>query len=150
MRLLSLVLLTYVFSGCQTYSEEDINSFDEKIEDYLDEKNLDMNRLESGLYYRVIEETEDAPLIKYTDQVTFFYSGEFLDGRVFQTIPEDNALSFMVNELIVGWQEGLMLLHGTGSIELIIPPHLGYGTKKTEKIPPNSILRYSLTVMDVK
>ena len=150
MRTLVLACISLIIFGCQTYSDQDLNSFDDQIEKYIAEHNLDLKKLESGLYYKITKETEDAPLIKYTDQVTFYYSGEFLNGEVFQEIPEDEPLTFQVRELIAGWQEGLMQLHGTGSIELIIPPHLGYGSKDTDKIPPNSILSYTLTVTEVK
>ena len=109
-----------------------------------------MEKLESGLYYSILSDTTGGELIRYTDQVTFYYSGEFLSGEVFQEIPKDAPLTFKVKELIAGWQEGLMQLHGPGTIQLIIPPSLGYGSKNTEKIPPNTILYYELTVTDIK
>lgn len=150
MRISFLLSLSILVLGCKSYSEDDINSFNKAIDKYIEENDLKMTKTESGLYYNILEDTEQAPLIRYTDQVSFHYTGEFLDGEVFQIIPQEEALTFKVQELIVGWQEGLMQLHGVGSIVLIIPPHLGYGTKKTVKIPPNSILKYTLSVTEVK
>lgn len=150
MKYLQLVFLTLLLIGCQTYSEEDRSQFEKKIEKFIAEKDLDFNRLESGLYYKIESESVDSEPIKYTDQVTFYYTGEFLNGEVFQQIPENDPLTFKVKELIAGWQEGLMQLKGAGTIKLIIPPHLGYGTEDTEKIPPNSILYYDLTVLRVE
>ena len=150
MRITFLLSLSILFLGCKSYSEDDIDSFNNEIKKYIEENKLELEKSESGLYFNILEETDQAPLIRYTDQVSFYYTGEFLDGEVFQTITKDDALKFRVQELIVGWQEGLMQLHGAGSIVLIIPPHLGYGTKKTDKIPPNSILKYTLTVTEVK
>ncbi len=150
MRISFLLSLSILVLGCKSYSEDDINSFNKAIDKYIEENDLKMTKTESGLYYNILEDTEQAPLIRYTDQVSFHYTGEFLDGEVFQIIPQEEALTFKVHELIVGWQEGLMQLHGVGSIVLIIPPHLGYGTKKTDKIPPNSILKYTLSVTEVK
>ena len=150
MKLAKILALALIMFGCQSYSEEEIQSFDNEIDEYIEDNQLDMNKLESGLYYRVIEDSKSHSTIKYNDQVTFYYTGSILGGEVFQQIPEEEALTFQVKELIVGWQEGLMQLHGKGSIELIIPPHLGYGAKDTKKIPPNSTLHYTLTVTDVK
>lgn len=149
MKYLQVVLIVTLLIGCQTYSEEDREKFDKEIENYIEEKGLDLDKLESGLYFK-IEEESDAPPIKYTDQVSFYYTGEFLNGEVFQQIPKNDPLTFKVKELIAGWQEGLMQMKGAGTIKLIIPPHLGYGTEDTEKIPPNSILYYNLTVVSVE
>jgi FKBP-type peptidyl-prolyl cis-trans isomerase len=64
-------------------------------------------------------------------------------------IKQQDALTFQVRELIIGWQEGLSYLRNHGKIHLIIPPHLGYGSKKTGLIEPNSILVYELEVLEV-
>lgn len=150
MRFLLALFLFTTLLGCQSYSEEEISAFDTDIKQYIEKNDLKFNQLESGLYYKVKKESKDAPRIKYTDQVTFYYTGMFLSGEVFQSIPKNDPLTYKVKELIAGWQDGLMQLHGPGTIELIIPPHLGYGAKNTDKIPPNSILHYTLTVVDVK
>lgn len=150
MRFLAALFLSLILVGCQSYSQGELSAFDNEIKQYIEKNDLKFNQLESGLYYKIEEESKDAPLIKYTDQVTFYYSGMFLSGEVFQEIPKTDPLTYKVKELIAGWQEGLMQLHGPGTIELIIPPHLGYGSKNTDKIPPNSILHYTLTVVDIK
>jgi len=136
-------------TSCSTYSDSDKELFDRKIENYIDSAGIDMTRAENGLYYNIIDQGEEED-IKITDRVTFHYTGAFLDGEVFQTIPKDEALTFYVRELIVGWQDALTLIGNGGEIEVIIPPHLGYGTKNTELIPPNSILKYRLKVIDVE
>lgn len=150
MRMIAVLSLLAILSSCSTYSDEDLKSFDQEIQNYIEENDLEMNRLESGVYIDIKSETKNAETIRYTDQVTFYYKGSFLNGEVFQVIPESEALTYKVHELIAGWQEGLMQLKGPGTIDLIIPPYLGYGTKKTGKIPPNSILYYTLTVESVK
>jgi FKBP-type peptidyl-prolyl cis-trans isomerase len=150
MRISVIVFFSVLLYSCTTYSDEDINSFDQEIQNYIEENDLKMERLESGIYINIKSETKDAVRIRYTDQVTFYYEGSFLSGEVFQVIPENEALTYKVKELIAGWQEGLMQLKGPGTIDLIIPPHLGYGTKKTGKIPPSSTLYYTLTVASVK
>jgi FKBP-type peptidyl-prolyl cis-trans isomerase len=107
-----------------------------------------MTRAENGLYYNILDQGAEEKII-ITDRITFYYTGEFLNGEVFQSIAEKDALTFHVRELIVGWQDALTLIGNGGEIEVIIPPYLGYGSKNTELVPPNSILKYRLKVIDV-
>jgi FKBP-type peptidyl-prolyl cis-trans isomerase FkpA len=46
--------------------------------------------------------------------------------------------------VIAGWTEGLQLVREGGTIELEIPPSLGYGETGTASgsIPPNATLRF--------
>ncbi|RFC55159.1 FKBP-type peptidyl-prolyl cis-trans isomerase [Brumimicrobium aurantiacum] len=150
MRYVIFIALIFSMFSCTTYSEEDLASFDQQIQNHIDSTGLDMKKTESGLYYNIIEEGEGDELIKYKDQVTFYYKGSFLNGNTFQVIDKEEALKFHVNQLIIGWQDALMMLKKGGSIHIIIPPQLGYATKNTEVIPANSILQYELTVTDVK
>lgn len=144
-----LLILGLIAASCSTYSDSDRASFDRKIENYIDSTGIEMTRVENGLYFNIIDQGQEEN-IKLTDRITFHYKGEFLDGEVFQTIPKEEALTFYVRELIVGWQDALTLIGNGGEIEVIIPPHLGYGTENTELIPPNSILKYHLKVIDVE
>ena len=149
-KLFLLLIIPLLLFGCSSYSEEELSNFDSQIQQFIEKNNLKMNRLENGLYYNILQEDDSSENIKYTDQVTFHYTGKLINGEVFQIVSKDEALTYKVNQLIVGWQEALMLLHGRGKIEIIIPPQLGYGAKKTDKIPANSILHYQLTVTDVQ
>lgn len=144
-----VIILGLLVSNCSTYSDSDKESFDDKIQKHIDSNGLEMTRAENGLYYNILDRGADEN-IKITDRVTFYYTGEFLNGEVFQTIPQKDALTFQVRELIVGWQDALTLVGNGGEIEVIIPPHLGYGSKNTELVPPNSILKYRLKVINVE
>ncbi|MEX1191061.1 MAG: FKBP-type peptidyl-prolyl cis-trans isomerase [Brumimicrobium sp.] len=149
MRYFLFVITALFLLSCSTYSDNDKKQFEKEIENYIDSTGVEMQRAENGLYYNIIEEGKGQP-IRMTDQVTFYYEGQFLDGNSFQTIPKEEALTFNVRELIIGWQDALMLIGQGGEIEVIIPPHLGYGTKKTELIPANTILKYHLKVLEVR
>ncbi len=144
------LLLLLIFTSCSSYSEHEKEAFDTKIQLHLDTLNISMQRMEHGLYYRILDEGNGGRKIRFNDRVTFSYRGSFLNGNVFQTIHPQDPITFHVRELIAGWQDGLMLLKEGGEIELIIPPHLAYGKKKTELIPANSIVKYQLKVHDVK
>jgi FKBP-type peptidyl-prolyl cis-trans isomerase len=63
---------------------------------------------------------------------------------------KEGLLDFQMKDLIEGWKEGMMYLKPGGKIKLIVPPYLGYGDYKLEKIPPHSILYFEIEVIDVK
>lgn len=142
--------LLFSITSCTTYSERELTSFDEKIQKYIDSTGLEMQKTEEGLYYSIIDEGEGENYIRYNDQVTFYYKGSFLSGNTFQAISKHDPLSFNVSQLIIGWQDALMMLKKGGSIHIIIPPQLGYADQKSDVIPANTILEYELTVLDVQ
>jgi FKBP-type peptidyl-prolyl cis-trans isomerase FkpA len=149
MKWIGLFILLFSIASCTTYSERDLASFDNQIKEYLDSTGLEMERTEDGLYYTIVEEGEGEEFIGYKDQVTFYYKGSFLTGNSFQVISKNDPLSFKVSQLIIGWQDALMMLKKGGSIHIIIPPQLGYADQSSSIIPANTILEYELTVLDV-
>lgn len=149
-KIILFTLLALTAIACKTYNEDQKKSFNTTIQTHIDSLNQKgFNSLESGLFYRIIEKGEGKHNIKYTDNVEIYYTGSLLNGDVFQVITPQEALKFDVKELIVGWQEALGLIREGGVIEIYIPPYLGYGDRKTEKIPQNSILHFVLGVKKV-
>lgn len=149
-KLFKFALVSLLISSCSSYSEKEIKEFDNTINSHIEKEKLIMDRLENGLYYDIISEGSGEDYIKFTDEVTFIYTGKFLDGEVFQEINENDPLTFKVSQLIAGWQDALSLIKEGGEIKVILPPQLAYGTKNTGAIPPNSILFYKLKVIEVK
>jgi len=150
MKWIGFTVLLFSIVSCTTYSEKDLESFDQEIQAYLDSTGLKMEKTESGLYYSILDEGTGENTIRYKDQVTFSYKGTFLNGNTFQVIGKDEPLVYKVSQLIVGWQDALMMLKEGGRIHIIIPPQLGYATQKTDIIPANSSLIYELEVLEVK
>lgn len=151
MRILSFIFILFFLSSCSSnYSDKEIATFDQVIQEYLDSAEISMDKTEEGMYYTIIEEGEGEDFISHKDQVTFYYTASFLGGNSFQMIDENDPLIYNVGQLIYGWQDALMMLKKGGRIKIIIPPQLGYGKKKTGLIQPSTILQYDLTVMDVK
>lgn len=145
--LLVLFLIGLVVSSCKTYSDDDLKSFDKQIEDYLKKEKIDCKRSSSGLYYKIIQEGEGDPII-FTNVVSFTYKGSFLNGEVFDSQKE--PVEFQVKQLIGAWKEIMLSLKKGGKAFLVAPPQLGYGDRKLDDIPPNSILVYEIEVHDVK
>lgn len=141
-----LLLPLLCLQSCKTYSDEEIEEFDDKIKEYLTGNNK-FTRSESGLYYHIIQEGE-LHKTKFTDSVLMTYTGKLLNGNVFEK--QDNPIQFAVRDLIEGWKEGLMYCGQGSEIEIIIPPQLGYGNNELDKIPANSILLYTIKVIEIK
>jgi len=147
MKYLYLCIGILFITSCKTYSEENLSAFDTEIKNYLDDKNIDCKRSESGLYYDITDPGE-GPKIQYTSIVSFTYSGSLLSGEIFDM--QKDPVEFEVKELIGAWKEIMLELKNGGKAFLIAPPSLGYGTHDLDDIPPNSILVFELEILDVK
>jgi peptidylprolyl isomerase len=86
------------------------------------------------------------------DTVVCHYTGYLKDGTKFDSSRDrGEPLSFQLNQVIKGWQEGLKTMKVGGRRKLTIPPELGYGANGAgETIPPNSVLIFDVELVDVK
>lgn len=141
-------ILALLTSCGATYSEADKEHFEEEIQAYMKEHQLDLQASGSGLYYR-IDSVGNEPKIQFTDKVTFKYKGTLLNGTVFDERMEE-PVTFEVKQLIACWKEIMLELGNGGKAYLIAPPYLGYGSHDLEKIPKHSILIFELEVTDVQ
>lgn len=100
----------------------------------------------SGIFYEITSAgTGATPSICST--ITVKYSGYLTSGFKF----DENlaGTNFVLGQLIVGWQKGLPLIKKGGSINLYIPPSLGYGSTPNGNIPANSYLVFAIQLVDV-
>ena len=110
---------------------------------------MDTTASVNGLYYQVLS-PGTGDLIQPTDTVLARYKGALLDGTVFDETKEKPA-SFPLNRLIKGWQLGLGTIRAGGSIRMIIPSALAYGTRmRSAQIPPNCVLLFDVQVLETK
>ena len=147
MKYLGLIILLLTFSGCKTYSDDELSSFDKQIESYLKKNNIECQRSSSGLYYNIINEGEGRT-IQFKDVVSFKYTGKLLDGTLFDK--KTKPIEYKVEQLIGAWKEIMLELKEGGEAYLISPPQLGYGTHDLDDIPSNSILIFEIEVIEVK
>lgn len=102
----------------------------------------------SGLQYKVITEGT-GPKPKATDTVVVNYEGKFIDGKVFDSSIERGVpASFQLGQMIKGWSEGLQLMPAGSKYELYIPSELAYGAENNPAIPPNSVLIFTVELLD--
>lgn len=147
MRTLLCLLLILILGACSTYSDEDLKGFDKTIREWIRQQNIQYKSTDSGLYY-YFENKGQGQKIKYTDSVTVQFKGTLLDSTIFEI--EKVPVTFAVNEVIIAWKEVLLMSERNAKIKIIVPPQLGYGNHKLDKIPQNSILLYEIEIIDIK
>lgn len=104
----------------------------------------------SGLQYRVIKEGTGATP-RPTDMVKVHYRGKLIDGKEFDSSYErKQPAEFQMNQVIPGWTEGLQLMKVGATYELTIPSKLAYGERPNPKIPGNSVLVFTVELLEVK
>ncbi len=148
-QLLLIALMGFVF-GCNTYSDKDLQEFDQQIQKYVKKQPVPFEKSESGLYYYIEKEGEGEEYIKFTDKVTFAYEGRLLNGELFDRRTRDNPVTFETRVLIEGWKEAFAYLKKGGKAKLVIPPNLGYADKNLDDIPKNSVLVFDVEILDVE
>ena len=117
---------------------------------YLQEKNIDAESTNSGLYYKIIEPGDQNKKPGKSSQVSVQYVGKLLNGTTFDRSPTEENVSFPLNRVIMGWQEGIPKIGEGGEIKLFIPSHLGYGQAKVGRIPSNSVLVFDVKLLEVR
>ena len=103
----------------------------------------------SGLQYKVLTpgagETPQA-----TDKVKVNYEGRLIDGTVFDSSYKRNQpATFAANQVIKGWTEALTMMPVGSKWELYIPQELGYGDREAGKIPPFSMLIFTVELLEI-
>ena len=129
---------------------------DALIQKYLtDNKITTAQKQASGLYYVPITTNASLPLATKGQTVSVLYTGKLLDGTVFDasSLHNNTPYAFILGngQAIPGWDEGIALMHKGDKGQLLIPSALGYGPAGSgTAIPPNSVLRFDVELVDVK
>ncbi len=138
---------------------------DEILDTYMAENNVSIQKTETGLRYVITEEGSGAkPQNGQTVQVN--YAGWLLNGPYFDTSIESVAreqglyqegrpyqpFSFILGQgrVIKGWDEGIALLNVGSKARLYIPSSLGYGSRGSGIIKPNSILVFDVELVGIQ
>ena len=106
--------------------------------------------LPSGLQYEVLTSGTGAKP-KATDEVTVNYKGTLTNGKQFDSsYDRGQAATFMLNQVIPGWTEGVQLMQVGSKYRFYVPYSLGYGERGAgQDIPPYSNLIFEIELISV-
>lgn len=124
----------------------------EKIEAYVQENNLGMQKTGTGLWYK-IDEPGAGEKVKKGLVVELNYEIKLLNGEVCYNSDETGPKEFLVGQGGVesGLEEGILMLSEGSKASFILPPHLAHGlVGDDDKIPARSIIVYEVEVLNVK
>ena len=126
---------------------------DDIIKKYIaDSAIIGAQRQTSGLYYVPVVTNPNGRKADAGKTVDVNYVGKFIDGRVFDkstTAP----ISFVLGtgRVIPGWDQGIALMRKGEKAKLLIPSALAYGPYGSgAAIPPNTVLRFDVELVDVR
>ena len=89
--------------------------------------------------------------VKAGDTVTVDYTGAVAaTGTVFQSsLDSGQPVTFGLNDVIVGWKEGLVGMKVGGTRRLLIPAEKAYGANPPAGIPVNAALVFDVTLHSI-
>lgn len=138
------LLLSVGLASCK--KDEDA---EKQITEFIQKNNITATKHPSGLYYQVIKAGTGNSTYPSGTKITIKYVGKLLNGTV---IDDGNNVenTFQLAQLIEGWRIGIPLIQKGGEIRLIIPSDLAYGSQATGPIPANSVLDFTIQLINVQ
>jgi FKBP-type peptidyl-prolyl cis-trans isomerase FklB len=142
------------FEAFKALAEKNKKRSDEFLKKNRKKKGI--KELASGIQYRVIEDGAGKhPTMD--SEVTIHYRGSLIGVENSDNYQEfDSSFvrgepkSFIVKEVLKGWQEILPLMRPGGKWQVFIPPELAYGVRGQNPIGPNEVLVFDINLLDVK
>lgn len=140
----SFLLISALFTSCK--KDE---SAEEQITDFIQKNNIAATKHSSGLYYQIIKPGSGSFAYPSSTKITIKYEGRLLNGTV---IDNGGGIenTFQLAQLIEGWRIGIPLIQKGGEIRLIIPADLAYGSQATGPVPANSVLDFTIQLINVQ
>jgi FKBP-type peptidyl-prolyl cis-trans isomerase FkpA len=145
--IVGLCLVAVSIAGCK---KDYVAINDTEIQDYIASNGLQAEKTDEGLYYMINEEGEGTrPTV--SNRVTVHYNGYLLNGNVFDSsYDRGDKSTFSLGGVIEGWKLGIPLIKEGGSIKLIVPSHLAYGSQPPSRsIPKNAVLVFDIELFSV-
>lgn len=119
----------------------------QEILDYIANNELEAIESETGLFY-VIEEPGTGEQPTGSSNITVTYSGYFTDGDIFDE-SDDDGISFYLDQVIAGWEEGMQYFKEGGSGKLLIPSSLAYGRYGKQAIPGGAVVIFDVNLISI-
>ena len=140
------------------YSDSNVIAPDTEIQqlkDSLEAYNITATQHPSGLFYQIKSAGIGNSISNLCSMVEVTYKGKFFNGNIFDSTASNSTARFQLGEVIAGWQKGIPFIKEGGSIDLYIPPSLGYGANRIPPsgpviIPANSYLVFHVSVLSIQ
>jgi len=123
----------------------------EKKEGKANKEEKQFKELKGGLKVKD-DTTGTGPQAKKGDKLQMRYVGKLQNGKVFDKNVKGKPFAFTLgnDDVIKGWDEGLMGMQVGGERTLVIPPQLAYGKRGSKpEIPPNATLTFEVKLVGI-
>ncbi len=159
--LLPILLFCVVMAGCgktqsglaQYRAQAAID--DKIVANYIAEKNLTgvakkVNDT-AGVYYIVLQQGQGNDLFTTSTQVTVGDTGKLLSTGTIFTQTNTFHPSYVLGQVILGWQLGIPKINTGGIVRLLIPSRYAYGPNAQPNLglPANAILDFDIQLYNV-
>lgn len=148
MKYFIIFLLPLCVISCSSDEEDSDAQNEADILEYLMDNNLTAQTTSSGLYYVITDQGSGANKPSNNSNVTVYYKGYFLDGRVFDESSNTGA-NFNLGGLIPGFSEGVQLLNEGGKATLLLPAKIAYGSTGSGSIPPGTVILFDIELISI-
>lgn len=143
--ILPLLAIIVLFSSCKKEYESIESIDDAKIQAYIKQNNLQMEKDPSGFYFRVVSQGSGGALLN-KDSVLYNFDIKSLTGTVYQGVSSNgNNGTYLGYVSPTPFRIAMSKLNRGGSIQLIIPSHLAFGKNGSGNIPSNEIVMSDIT-----
>ncbi len=125
----------------------------ESIEAYIDDRQLDMRRSGTGLYYQILQVGDTPDSIYSEDLVEFEYEIYLMNGTLLYSSDESGTRRLRIDkeDAVIGLHEALKLLRLGDKGRFILPSHLAHGVAGDQnRVPPMTPLVYELKIINIQ
>jgi len=136
---------------------EDTRSFLEReresIQAYIKDRDLEMVRSGTGLYFQLLEDSTATESVTPNDVVEFEYDVYLMNGQLLYSSAEkgNRVLKIDREDAVIGLHESLKLLKLGDKGRFILPSHLAYGVAGDQNlVPPMTPLVYEIKVVKIQ
>lgn len=136
-----------IISNLNIYSEATQADLDDtRIKAFLTANSITATKHSSGVYYQVLTTGTGTDVIDEHSSLEVKYSGRLLDGTQFDS---NDSFTTTLSSVIKGWGEVLPLFKKGSKVRIFIPSELGYGSSGSGSIPVNSVLDFTIEILNV-
>lgn len=120
---------------------------------YVTANNIPTEARQDNIYF-IPEKRGSGPDVKDRSLVSISYTGHFLNGHLFDSVPASNPLQFRLGDtaqVITGLEIGIKKMREGGKAKIIIPSQLAFGENgsSTGIVPPYTSVIYEVTMLKV-